>query len=104
MRLTLVLVAATQVVLGCVHEKRTPHENFVRALIEIAPGHDIRKDLQFEKYKQTPLPNGNIEFRLTRRFPPGKNPCSLIYEVDAATYKIVRGRYEGADSDCVLPQ
>src|SRR5438105_10367765 len=102
MRRTLILVAATQVLFGCVHE-RTPHENFLKSIIEVAPGHDIRRQLEFEKFKQTPLPNGNIEFRLTRLFFPGKNPCSLIYEVDPATYRIVRARYEGADSDCVLP-
>ena len=102
MRRTCVLLAATQLFLGCEY-KLTPHENFVNGLIENTAGYDIRKFRDFENFVQTPLPNGNIEFRLTRRFFPAKNPCSLIYEVDAATYKIVRARYEGADSDCILP-
>src|SRR4051812_47843818 len=82
---------------------RTPHENFVEGAMTAMVGQDIRRDLDYDKFQQSTLPGGNIEFRWVRIFPPGEKPCTLIYEVNPRSYIIVRATYDGSERDCVLP-
>lgn len=67
-------------------------------------GTDIRKHANFDQLERRALPNGNTEYRYTRRMGRGTtNPCTSIYEVDPKTYIVVRTEFAGAPNDCVVP-
>jgi hypothetical protein len=84
---------------GCL-SSTTPHENFRKNLLTV--GGDIRNRNDYPRYERVNLANGNVEYRLTRRYPPGKGLCTTIYEVDPKTFKILRADFLGSPDDCVL--
>jgi len=86
---------------GCM-SSTSPHENFLRAL-HMAVGRDIRTHPRFSAFQRTDLPNGNSEYRLSRRILAGTQPCTDIYEVDPKTYQVLRADFEGSPQDCVIP-
>jgi hypothetical protein len=79
----------------------TPHENFLHSLL-LSVGRDIRNFQDFDKYRSHALANGNVQYQYTRRIPPGRHPCTTIYDVDPQTYKIVRADFKGSRDDCVI--
>jgi hypothetical protein len=88
--------------IGCTPYNKTPHQNFVDNLVHGTVGTDIRQQAEYSKFKQSPLPDGNVEFSLTRRYLPERNLCTLIYEVNSKTHRIIRADWEGSERDCIL--
>lgn len=87
---------------SCVSAK-TPHQNFLESL-EASVGRDIRRHVEFERYQRTMLPNGNFEYRLTRRYGRwAKAACTTIFEVDPDTFKVLHAGFSGSKGDCAIP-
>ena len=87
---------------GCI-SSRTPHENFIDGAMNGMIGRDIRNNLDYEKFARHQLPNGSIEFRISKIMVRGGDPCTLIYEVDPRSYLVLHSSYVGSDKDCVIP-
>lgn len=93
--------------LGCVYPDA--HESFKEMLNSFVGEEFIRAKNYYGrtmKWEVTELPNGNLEYRRTEKYPPDifkKNPgpCTSIFEVDAKTKKIIRVDWEGSKRDCI---
>lgn len=95
-----VLVLVVMVTYGCLWV--SPHVNFLNTL-KASVGRDIRNHADFDKYHVIELPNGNAEYRYLKQM-TGRGPgCTLIYQVDPKTYKILQARFIGSEQECAIP-
>src|SRR5438094_10332238 len=69
----------------------TPHQNYLNYLHAWVGG-DIRKHGLLHRFERTVLPNSNYEYRWTRRM-TSNEPCTDIFEVDPATFKVINARF-----------
>lgn len=92
---------------GCAYTD--PHDNF-KSFVFNRIGKDIalvKNASRENKQEIVSLPNGNLEYRFTWQFRPSVwghvyGPCTEIYEVDAATQKIIRADFVGEKTDCFI--
>jgi hypothetical protein len=98
--LATIACVTTLLILGCM-SSTSPHENFLRNLY-MSVGTDIRSHSKFPAYQRTDLPNGNSEYRFSRRILSGRQPCTNIYEVDPKTYQVLKADFAGSPQDCAI--
>jgi 2-keto-3-deoxy-galactonokinase len=86
---------------GCVYP--TAHENFKNNL-KLYIGREINSVSAYspKNLRVSVLSNGNLEYRYIEQY-RDHGLCTTIFEVDAATKKIIRADFAGLENDCFIP-